>query len=219
MQIADGLKAAKSGRLCLFGPPGTGKTAYGRWLADQLGVPLVVKRVSDLMSKWVGESEHNIAKAFREAEAQGALLLIDEVDSFLRDRRSAERSWEASLVNEMLTQMESFNGVFVASTNLMEGIDQAALRRFDLKVKFDFLQPTQAASLLQRCCVSLAIAAPDSADCGRVGRLQQLTPGDFATAMRQHKFRPLTSAAMMVKALAAESAGKERGRTPIGFIH
>lgn len=141
--VAAGLVQSRSGRLCLYGPPGTGKTAYGRWLAAQMGVPLPVKRASDLMSKYLGESEQNIASAFRQAEQDGALLLIDEVDSFLQDRRGAQRSWEVSQVNEMLTQMESFGGVFIASTNLMTGLDPAALRRFVLKVRFDFMKPAR----------------------------------------------------------------------------
>src|SRR5207237_682577 len=131
-QLADGLAHSRSGRLCLYGPPGTGKTAYARWLADRIGMPLSVKRASDLMSKWVGESEKNLASAFKQAELAGAVLLIDEVDSFLQDRRGASHGWEVSQVNEMLTQMESFSGLLVASTNLMRGLDQAALRRFDL---------------------------------------------------------------------------------------
>ena len=120
---------AKSGRLCLYGPPGTGKTAYGRWLAEQLDMPLLVKRASDLMSMYVGQNEKNIALAFNEAANDGALLLIDEVDGFLQDRKGAQRGWEVSLVNEMLAQMESFPGVLIASTNLMEGLDTAGLRR------------------------------------------------------------------------------------------
>lgn len=90
-----------------------------------MGIPLLIKRASDLMSMWVGENEQNIALAFKEAEQDGALLLIDEVDSFLQDRRGAKNSWEVTLVNEMLTQMEAFSGVFIASTNLMDGLDQA----------------------------------------------------------------------------------------------
>ena len=81
--------------------------------------PLLVRRASDLLSMFVGEVEKNIARAFREAEDDGALLLIDEVDSFLQDRRGAQRSWEVTQVNEMLTQMEGFAGVFIASTNLL----------------------------------------------------------------------------------------------------
>jgi SpoVK/Ycf46/Vps4 family AAA+-type ATPase len=218
-QVASGLMQTKSGRLCLYGPPGTGKTAYGRWLADQLGVPLLTKRASDLMSKWVGENERNIARAFKQAEQDGALLLIDEVDSFLQDRRGAERGWEVSLVNEMLTQMESFPGVFIASTNLMQGLDQAALRRFDLKVKFDFLKPEQACELLRRYCLKLELAPPIPEQWARMQRLPQLTPGDFAAVARQNRFRPITSSAALVTALEAECAVKEGAKAAMGFLH
>lgn len=218
-QVATGLVQSKSGRLCLYGPPGTGKTAFGRWLAEQLGVPLVVKRASDLMSMWVGENEKNIARAFKQAEQEGALLLIDEVDSFLQDRRGSHSSWEVTLVNEMLTQMESFSGVFIASTNLMEGLDQAALRRFDLKVKFDFLKPAQACELLRRHCVQLSISVPQAEHEARLQRLSKLTPGDFAAVARQNRFRPITSASALVTALEAECAVKEGSRAGIGFLH
>jgi SpoVK/Ycf46/Vps4 family AAA+-type ATPase len=217
-QVATGLAQSKSGRLCLYGPPGTGKTAFGRWLAEQLGAPLVVKRASDLMSMWVGENEKNIARAFKQAEQEGALLLIDEVDSFLQDRRGSHSSWEVTLVNEMLTQMESFSGVFIASTNLMEGLDQAALRRFDLKVKFDFLKPAQARELLRRHCIQLSISAPQSEQEARLQRLSKLTPGDFAAVARQNRFRPITSADNLVTALEAECAVKEGARAGIGFL-
>lgn len=220
LQLAAGLQRSRAGRLCLFGPPGTGKTAYGRWLAGQLGVPLHVKRASDLMSEWVGGNEKNIAQAFRQAEQDGALLLIDEVDSFLQDRRGAKRSWEVSLVNEMLTSMETFEGVFIASTNLMHGLDPAALRRFDLKVKFDYLQPAQAAALLGRYCHSLGLAPPanNAATLARLTRLQGLTPGDFAAVVRQSRFLPLTDADSLLAALAAECALKSLQSPPMGFM-
>lgn len=217
-QIAGGLVKSRAGRLCLYGPPGTGKTAYGRWLAEQMGVPLLVKRASDLMSKWLGDCEKNIARAFKEAEQEGALLLIDEVDSFLQDRRGAQRSWEVSQVNEMLTQMESFSGVFIASTNLMAGLDQAALRRFDLKVKFDFLQVRQAGELLRRYCSQLDLPAPQPEQLSRLARLHKLTPGDFAAVIRQSRFRPISSCAALVAALESECAIKEGGSTEIGFL-
>ncbi|MCX9157765.1 ATP-binding protein [Niveibacterium sp. 24ML] len=216
--VANGLGKARSGRLCLYGPPGTGKTAYGHWLAQQLDVPLLVKRASDLMSPYVGENEQNIARAFRQATQDGALLLIDEVDSFLQDRRGAQRGWEVSLVNEMLTQMESFSGVFIASTNLMDGLDQAALRRFDMKVKFDFLRSEQAWELLRRHCVQLGLPSPQPDLLSRLMRLGRLTPGDFAAALRQHRFRPLESAYALVSALEAECVVKDGAKRSIGFL-
>lgn len=216
--LAAGLMAARAARLCLYGPPGTGKSAYARWLAQQLDAPLLTKRASDLMSPWVGENERNIAAAFQAADAGGSILLIDEVDTFLRDRRDAQRGWEASLVNEMLVQMESFSGVFIASTNLMTGLDQAALRRFDLKVKFDFLRPEQAWELVRRYSEQLNLPAPQPDLLTRTMRLQRLTPGDFAAVLRQHRFRPIQSPATLVLALEAECAVKEGGKASIGFL-
>ncbi len=217
-KIAIGLTRSRSGRLCLYGPPGTGKTAYGRWLADQLGVPLVLKRASDLLSMWVGGTEKNIAHAFRQAEEEGALLLIDEIDSFLQDRRNANHGWEVTAVNEMLTQMESFPGVFIASTNLMQGLDQASLRRFDLKVKFDFLKTAQARELLDRYCAKLEIGPPETEAISRLLRLTLLAPGDYAAVMRQNRFHPLATPVAFVAALEAECQVKEGSKGFIGFI-
>ncbi|QCP51598.1 ATP-binding protein [Trinickia violacea] len=217
-EVAAGLDRNKAGRLCLYGPPGTGKTAYGRWLAEKLGAPLHLRRASDLMSKWVGENEKNIARAFRQAEQEGAVLLIDEVDSFLQDRRDAQRSWEVSLVNEMLTQMESFAGVFVASTNLVDGLDQATLRRFDLKVKFGYMKPRQVWNLFRRHCRELALGAPSPDLQARLDRLQKVTPGDFAAVARQHRFRALTSPVGLIAALEAECAMKEGPKGTLGFL-
>lgn len=216
--IAHDLAHVRAGRLCLYGPPGTGKTAYGRWLAEQLGAPIHIKRASDLLSKYVGENEQLLASAFREAENDGALLLIDEVDSFLQDRRGATRSWQITQVNEMLTQMESFAGVFIASTNLMEGLDQAALRRFDLKVKLGFLQPSQAWRLLERTCAVVALPAPTDGLRVPMARLTLLTPGDFAAVVRQHRFRPLASPGAVVTALGAEVKLKDGAKAKIGFV-
>ena len=216
--LVDGLARSRQGRLCLYGPPGTGKTAYARWVAEKLGLPLHVQRGSDLISKWVGDSEKQISHAFRQAEQDKALLLIDEVDGFLQDRRDAKQSWEVTMVNEMLIQMESFSGIFIASTNLMDGLEPAALRRFDLKVKFDYLKPDQAWELLARHCSTLGLDAPQLNQRHQLNHLCKLTPGDFAAVARQHRFRPIASAAMLVSALDGECALKQGGRGGIGFV-
>lgn len=216
--LAQGIAETRNARLCLYGPPGAGKTAFGHWLAKQLDMPLLVRRASDLLSKYIGEAEKNIARAFREAEEDGALLLIDEVDSCLQDRRSAQLNWEVTQVNEMLTQMEAFNGVLVASTNLMQGLDPSALRRFDLKIKLDFLRTEQACALLQRHCTQLGLPAPGAAEQARLARCRHLTPGDFATVLRQHRFRLVRGADAMVVALEAECTLKQDAQNPVGFV-
>lgn len=114
--------------------------------------------------------------------------------------------------------MESFSGVFVASTNLMDGLDQAALRRFDLKVKFGFLKPEQAWDLLRRYCSKLNLLAPQPSHFTKIMRMQKLTPGDFAAVVRQNRFRPIASASAFVSALEAECEVKEGAKTAIGFL-
>jgi transitional endoplasmic reticulum ATPase len=217
VRLVEGLRSARAARLCLYGPPGTGKTAFGRWLARQMDMRLRVVRASDLLSKWVGGTERNIAGVFQEAQSDEALLLIDEIDSLLADRRTAQRPWEVSSVNEMLTQMESYKGILVASTNLMDALDSAAARRFDIKLKLDFLKPQQAALLFTRLCKLLELEVRDDL-AQRVSLLENLTPGDFAVIERQHRFRPFPSAAELVSALDAEVDGKLLGGSRIGFI-
>ncbi len=99
-----------------------------------------------------------MAAMFAEAEAEQALLLLDEADSFLLDRRGAQRHHELSEVNEMLQGMERFRGIFVCTTNLLERIDAAALRRFSFKILFKPLRPEQRLALFAREALGAAEA-------------------------------------------------------------
>lgn len=175
--------------LCLYGPPGTGKSEYVRYLASRMGRQLVYRHGSDIKSKWVGETERNLAEAFREAEAQDALLLFDEADSFLRDRERSVRNYEVTEVNEFLQQLERFRGVVACTTNLWDQLDQAALRRFVFKLEFRPLQLHQALGLF-RATFSPWLgtdAEPSTHADLRVAlrRHPQLTPGDLAAVRRK----------------------------------
>ncbi len=181
--LLEGLRRVGAGRICLYGPPGTGKSAYGRYIAEQLDRPLMVKRASDLLSPYLGKTEQLMARMFREARRDGALLLLDEADSFLQDRQGAQRSWEVTQVNEMLTQMESYQGIFIASTNMMDSIDAAALRRFDASVRFGYLGPAQVEVLFEELLKQLQLPLPANGIKGWQG-LRTLTPGDFAAVRR-----------------------------------
>ncbi len=223
--LTQGMRKSQSGRLCLYGPSGTGKSAYARYLAEQLSRPLQVTRGADLLDKYVGESEKRLARAFADADAQRAVLLIDEVDGFLQDRRGAGFNWEVTLVNEMLTQIEAFNGVLVVTTNLMSELDQAALRRFDVKLRFDFMSAETSSKLLSRWCEVLGIAGGGDqlgAAQEELRRQRCLTPGDFALVARQHRLRPLQSPCDFVQRLEHECSLKSlngRASRAIGFVH
>jgi SpoVK/Ycf46/Vps4 family AAA+-type ATPase len=184
-RIVEALKARGHGTLCFYGAPGTGKTALGEHISRALGKPLIVKQASDLVSKYVGETEQNMAAMFKEAEAEKAVLLLDEADSFLQDRRGAQRTYEVTEVNEMLQQMERYNGIFVCTTNLLDRIDQAALRRFTFKIKFKPLTKEQRESMFITEALNGDAEKFTDALRTRLAKLEQLSPGDFAAVKRQ----------------------------------
>ena len=184
-RVIEALKSRGHGTLCFYGAPGTGKTALAEHMAQALERPLIIKQASDLMSKYVGETEQNMAAMFREAEAEKAVLLLDEADSFLQDRRGAQRTYEVTEVNEMLQGMERYPGIFICTTNLLDSLDQAALRRFTFKIKFSPLTATQREQMF--VVEALAGDATALTDALRTGlaKLTQLCPGDFAAVKRQ----------------------------------
>ncbi|KQT12249.1 ATP-binding protein [Ramlibacter sp. Leaf400] len=184
-RIVEALKARGHGTLCFYGAPGTGKTALAEHIARQVDRPLLVKQASDLMSKFVGETEQNMAAMFREAEDEKSVLLLDEADSFLQDRRGAQRTYEVTEVNEMLQGMERFAGIFVCTTNLLDRIDQAALRRFTFKIRFKPLTAAQRETMFINEALGGDVDALNGEIRGRLARLDQLCPGDFAAVKRQ----------------------------------
>lgn len=216
--LAQALRTRPAARLCLYGAPGTGKTAYAHHLGRVLDQPVLVRRASDLLNMYVGGTEANISAAFEQARDDGAILVIDEADGFLRDRAGAQRNFEVTQVNELLTQMEAFDGLFVASTNLVDTLDAAALRRFDFKVRFDCLRSDQRRALLARIC-GIADGDLPAATLATLDRLNHLTPGDFANVLRQFRVTgEPPEPAPFVQRLAAEVALKPEVRhRAIGF--
>lgn len=204
-------------RLCAYGPPGTGKTAFGQWLAKHLDKPHLVFHASDLLASLVGQTEKNIANAFQLALHEEAVLQFDEVDSLLRNRELLQQSWEVTMVNEMLVQMENFSGIFIASTNRFHGIDQAALRRFDVVVAFDFLKRDQALQLLLRLAegVGLDVSAEEARHA--LGSFGELTPGDFQQAFRRLRLSRPNSIEELMGVLGSGVATRS-GSQRIGFV-
>ena len=213
-KLVAALQRRPEGIFCFHGPAGTGKSELARYLADQLHKPLLVKRASDLLDKYVGETEQRIAAMFNDARQRDAVLVLDEADSFLRDRRSAHQSWEVTQVNELLTQMEAFEGIFIATTNLMESLDAASLRRFPWKIRFDWLKPAQRWALFAQELVRLGGDLAEAADWkADLWELEQLTPGDFAAVVRQYELWDETpSASAFYDRLCLEVAAKRGDR-------
>jgi hypothetical protein len=189
-QILESLRRRPKGSMLLYGPPGTGKTQFTEHLASELRLPLVSKSASALLSKWLGDSEKNIAAAFEEAAAEEAILFFDEGDSFLRSRELAVRSWEVTQTNELLQHMERYDGIVIVATNLFRDLDAAALRRFTFKVEFRELDADQrwrmfmAEAGLGKSVESIDPRTRERWET-RLLLMPLLTPGDFATVKRQ----------------------------------
>lgn len=205
--IAHG--AVNSGGLCLSGPPGTGKSAFARHLAEQLEMPVLERRVSDLLDCHVGNTEKNIAQAFAEALDRQAFLIFDEADSLLRSREMAEKPWEVSQVNEMLTWMESHALPFACTTNLMDQLDKATMRRFCFKVKFLPLEIKQRIDCFKRF---FRIDPPAG-----LGPLDLLTPGDFAVVAERIKMLGIKDPGAIMDELGKEQDAKPGASNRIGF--
>ena len=171
--------------MCFSGPPGTGKTELAQYLASVMERPVLRKTAADILDAYVGGTEQRIAEAYEEAQQDGAVLLFDEVDSLLRDRRTAQHSWEATQVNEFLQRLETYRGVVICTTNLVDELDQAAMRRFPFKVRFDWAKPAQAVELFLSILGSFVPTATAAQVGAALAGLTRLAPGDFAAVARR----------------------------------
>ncbi len=132
--------ATGRGLSALFsGPPGTGKTMVAGLIAGDLGLDLYRVDLSRIVSKWVGETEKNLASLFAAAESGHAILLFDEADSLFAKRtevKSANDRYANLEVNYLLQRMEEFAGISILTTNHDAAIDDAFRRRLSFRIEF-----------------------------------------------------------------------------------
>ena len=132
--VAGGISALFSG------PPGTGKTMCAGVIARELDMELFRVDLSRVVSKWIGETEKNLARVFDEAQRSNAVVLFDEADSLFAKRTEVKSSVDryANLeVNFLLQRMETFNGITVLTTNFEDTIDSAFKRRLTFRIRFE----------------------------------------------------------------------------------
>ena len=210
----------KSCALILHGVPGAGKSEFAKYLAKQLGRKLCVKKASDLLNKYVGGTEERIANAFSEAELNQEILVVDEVDSMLSSRQFAHHQYEVSQVNTLLAEMERFRGIFIATSNLLQRIDPAALRRFNFRVHFDYLKKDGIEKFYETYFTKpMTLKKLSEQEKMRLLALDKLTPSDFRNVRQQFFYlgdNGLTNTEL-IEALEAEVAAKNSGSSYKGL--
>lgn len=208
------------GNILFYGPPGTGKTAFAHYLAEQLDMECISERASNILDPYVGETERKIAEIFAKARHNKALLLIDEVDSFLSSREDAERTWERTMVNEFLTALENHNGLCICTTNFRTIIDSAAMRRFPFKVEFCYASAERILLLFENILAPLSNEKLDKKLSERLCSLKHITPGDFRAVLSQFWLEDPdnVSCTQLIDALYKEQKMKlENSAKVIGF--
>ncbi|MGH8932736.1 MAG: ATP-binding protein, partial [Egibacteraceae bacterium] len=201
-------------RLLFCGPPGTGKTLAAEVIAGELGRDLLVVDLSRMVSKWIGETEKNLAAAFEAAERGGAALLFDEADALFGKRTEVgdARDRYANLETAyLLSRLERFDGVAILATNLRQNLDTAFARRLEFIVSFD-LPTTAERELLWRCHLPPGAPLAPSVDLARLAALYELSGALIRNAA--------VAAAFLA---AAEAAGSPGGThvpiTPRHLVH
>ena len=206
--------------LLFAGPPGTGKTEFVKYLGETVRAKVVTRMCSDLVTKWVGETEQNIRKAFEEAAGKRSILFLDEADGLFQSREYAKNSWEVTQVNELLQHMEDFGGVLVCATNFASRLDSATLRRFTFKMDFDYLDEDGKRLFFKRMFASFKTGALTAGEDARLIRIPNLTPGDYRTVRQSLYYLDAdVTTGTLLTALERESAAKrdKSAASAIGF--
>ena len=166
------------------------------------------------MSTSIETKKNNNAAAFAEAELNGDILFIDEGDSLLGARDSALRSWEVSQVNTLLSEMERFKGIFIVGTNLIQKLDQAALRRFSFRLHFDCLT-NEGKEIFFNTYFTKPMGLPvlNEEEKKKLYSINSMTPSDFRNVRQQFFYLAdeHLSNAEIIEALATEITSKTSG--------
>lgn len=210
--------------LLFHGAPGTGKTLCAEAIAGELGRSLWRLRVDQLVSRWAGETEKNLASVFRRARVAGDVILLDEADSLLAARGVQTQRWEVSMTNLLLQEVERFPGVLVVTTNRLDSLDPALERRVLARIEFPMPDAEGRLALWKRHIPARIPLAAD-VDLAAIARAYPLSGSQIRTASlfavaraaRRPKPRRMLAAGDLHEAAAAQHERSAKSRLPVGF--
>jgi len=189
--FGDKLTKGKGLSALFDGEPGTGKTLCAEILAAELGLTLYRIQVANVVSKYIGETEKNLTRIFKEADQSHCLLLFDEADSLFSQRtdvKSVQDKYANMEINVLLQLMERYDGLVLLTTNLKKGIDKAFERRLSFKVHFPFPEPDQRAAIWEHLLPKNA-PVDDDIDFWGMGKGFELSGGSIKNAIIRAAYR------------------------------
>ena len=210
--------SSPSAKILLDGVSGAGKTEYVKRLALALGKPIVEIKQSEIGSCKAHVAAKTIGNKFAEAKKTGAIVLIDEADSFLYDKsKLANVGWMLEEVNEMMTSIENYDGILFATTNVQHSLEPAVFRRFDLKISFSPLTSEQFVKVFKSVCTNLNLTVSHELE-KEISNVSRCTLGIFNAVTRSARFVPIASAESLYEKLKNEMNllhGNQRPASPV----
>jgi SpoVK/Ycf46/Vps4 family AAA+-type ATPase len=178
----------KPGYRCLFhGPPGTGKTLTACLLGKHHKLPVYRIDLSRVVSKWIGETEKNLAGLFDQAEDRDWILFFDEADA-LFGKRSESASANDRAANQqiayLLQRLEGFSGLAILATNQHAYLDEAFARRFQASIRFPMPDAAQRLRLWRESFESGGFTLAPDVDFGALARAHELAGGGIINVLR-----------------------------------
>ena len=202
--------------LLFQGIPGTGKTEFARYLANSVGMNSYTISASNIFGPYVGQSERNIKNIFDKAKKENLVLIFDELDSFLGSRDNAVRRFEVSQVNEFLSQLDSYKGIVIGTTNYSDKFDKAAIRRFTWKVNFKAIARVNRMKAMNEFMPEIDFSEYKN----EIENMDKITPGDLFVVSEKYKYLKGIDAATIINALKLEiqyKLEKNEKASAIGF--
>ena len=196
------------------GMPGTGKTEFARYLANSLGLKSITISVSDILNKYIGESEKNIKSIFKKAKKKNLVLIFDELDSFLYNRNYVNSSYEVSQVNEFLSQLDNYKGIIIGTTNYSNKFDKAALRRFTWKVNFKAISKENRIKAIKDFLPNIDFNSYTQ----EIESLDKLTAGDLFVVSEKYKYMDKIDGKTIIDAIKLEIKYKQEEYERINSI-
>jgi len=185
----------RPGFTCLFqGPPGTGKTLSACLLGKHCGCPVYKIDLSMIVSKYIGETEKNLARIFDRAEQKGWILFFDEADALFGRRTRVDSSHDRYANQEssfLLQRIEDFDGVVILASNLKTNIDEAFLRRFDSVINFPMPRPEERLRIWRNAFSPKTVLHP-AVNMPRLAETYEISGGTIMNVVRFSSLRALS---------------------------